>query len=183
MKRILIIILILFLCFFSGCKKEKKIKPKLPVGEKIEDVPSFIMQGFKLKTTEDGKAKIEIVSKAAQIFEMKKKAYAQFVTVKFFEEDGKISVLYGDKAEIDTVTNAIQMNGNVVLNASNGIVLKTQKLFWDDKEKKIFSDVEVEIIKDKNRIKGIGFESDSGLKNIKLKNKVELKARDLENEK
>ncbi|MCX7697918.1 MAG: LPS export ABC transporter periplasmic protein LptC [Candidatus Goldbacteria bacterium] len=182
MKKIFIIFLSLVLCFLSACQKEKKIKPKLPVGENIEDIPNFIIEDFKLKSTEDGKIKMEIISKAAQIFEMKKKAKAQFVTVKFFEEDGKISVLYGDRAEINTETNAIQMNDNVVLKASNGIILKTNKLFWDDKEKKIFSDAEVEIIKDKNRIKGIGFESDSGLKNIKLKNKVELRARNLENE-
>lgn len=182
MKKILIVSLILIFCFFSGCQKERKIKPRLPVGEKIEDIPNFIIEGFKLKSTEEGKVKMEVVSKAAQIFEMKKKAYAQYVTVKFYEEEGKISVLYGDRAEINTETNAIQINDNVVLNASNGIVLKTDKLFWDDREKKIYSDAEVEIIKDKNRIKGTGFESDPGLKNIKLKNKVELRAKDLENE-
>ncbi len=182
MKKFLIIILILLLCFFGGCQKEKKIKPKLPIGENIEDIPNFIIEGFKLKSTENGKLKVEIISKAAQIFEMKKKAFAQFVTVKFFEDDGKISVLYGDRAEINTETNAIQVIDNVVLNASNGIILKTNKLFWDDREKKIYSDAEVEIIKDKNHIKGVGFESDAGLKNIKLKNKVELKAKDLKNE-
>lgn len=181
MKKISAIFIIMLL-FFTGCGKEKKVKINLPANEKIENIPSFVMQGFLLKSTENGKTKFEIYSKTAQIFELKKEAYAQTVEAKIFEDDGKISILKGDRAIINTETNSVEINGNVVLNGSSGIVLKTEKLFWDDKNKKIFSDEEVTIIKKNNVIKGIGFESDSALKNIKLKNKVELKARDLQDE-
>ncbi len=166
--------------FLSGCGDAKKIKPRLPVGEKIEDIPNFVMEGFKYTSTREGAKDWEIRGIGAQVFEIKKKIFVQDFTMTTFEKNGKESVLTGKRAEIKTDTNFMEVNENVRFKASNGMILKTQRLFWDDKERKMYTEAEVIIIKDGNVLKGIGFESDAEMKNMVIKKKVRLTAKDLE---
>jgi LPS export ABC transporter protein LptC len=110
---------------------------------------------------------------------MKKKAYAQNVEIKYFEDSKKYSLITADKAVLDTDTNFMEMTGNVNLKTSSGATLQTEKLFWDDVHKKMYSDEEVTIIKEGSILNGVGFESDVQMKDIVIKNKVKLKARNL----
>ena len=92
MRKVLIIALTVVLAVTLASCGEKKIKPKLPVGDKIEDIPNFVMEGFVLTSTEKGTRQWEMHAKGAQIFERKKKAYAQDVNMKSFEKKGKHSI-------------------------------------------------------------------------------------------
>jgi LPS export ABC transporter protein LptC len=58
--------------------------------------------------------------------------------------------------------------GNVVAVNADGDTLKTEKLTWLQKEKRIFSDKYVRIIRSDQVITGIGLESDENLKNWKI---------------
>jgi LPS export ABC transporter protein LptC len=178
-KAILLIMLLTAVLFLPGCGDGKKIKPKLPVGDKIEDIPNFVMEGFKFSSAQKGVRNWQIDGRGAQIFEMKKKIYIQDFTMTSFEAKGKKSVLTGDKAVINSDTNFMEVDDHVKFRASNGMVLKTQKLFWDDKLRKMYTDVEVVIIKDGSVLKGIGFESDADMKNMVIKKKVKLTAKDI----
>ena len=163
-----------------ACSDDDKIKPKLPVGDNIEDIPNYVMEGFVLRNTLKGKDDYEITGKGAQVFEMKKKIYVQDFIMKTYEAGGKYSTMKGKKGVISTDTNNLEISENVRYTAVNGMVLKTQKLFWDDKLKKLYTDAEVIIIKDSSVLKGIGFESDASMKNMVIKKQVWLTARDIE---
>jgi LPS export ABC transporter protein LptC len=177
MKKITIALLVLGL-ILSSCTPDKP-KPKLPVGDKVEDIPNFVMEGFKLRSTEQGDVQWELEAKAAQIFERKKKAYAQDFTMRSFEKGGQTSVLTGDRAVIDTDTNFLEATGNVHLKANNGMVLITDKFFWDDGKKLAYGDAAVTVIKGNTTLRGIGFESDMNMRNLQIKKRVRLKTGEL----
>jgi LPS export ABC transporter protein LptC len=177
LKKIFALLLPALIIFsVSGCGKSTKIQPKLPVSGSIEDIPNFVMEGFKMKSTDKGKVKWEITARAAQIFELKKKAYAQSVIMVHHDETDKKTILYGDRAEINTDTNFMVITGNVKAVSSEGAIIQTQKLFWDDKLKKMYTDDEVTITRQGSVLRGIGFESDAGFKNVEIKRRVRLKA-------
>ncbi len=179
MQKLIVLMSLPVLLFLAGCDEATRFKPKLPVGGNVENIPSFVMENFKLTSTEKGAVKWIFNAKATQIFEMKKKAYAQNVEIKYFEDSKKYSLLTADKAVLDTDTNFMEMTGNVHLQNSSGATLQTEKLFWDDAHKKMYSDEEVTIIKEGSTLNGVGFESDVQMKNVVIKNKVKLKARNL----
>jgi LPS export ABC transporter protein LptC len=179
--RLLTVIIAVSLVFLPACTPEKP-KPKLPVGDKVEDIPNFVMEGFKLRSTEQGDVQWELEAKAAQIFERKKKAYAQDFIMRSFEKGSQSSTLTGDRAVIDTETNFLEATGNVHLKANNGMLLITDKFFWDDRKKLAYGDAAVTVIKGNTVLKGIGFESDMDMRNLQIKNRVRLKAEDLGDE-
>lgn len=181
MKKIVIITVITALLFLTaGCGNGRKIKPSLPVGDNVEDIPNYVIEGFKLMSTDKGNKEWEIEGKNAQVFEMKKKIYVQNFIMKTFERSGKYSTTTGKRAVIQTDTNFMEINEQVRYTASNGMVLKTEQLFWDNALKKIYSDKQVIIIKGDSILKGIGFESDASMQNMVVKKQVRLTARDIE---
>lgn len=166
---------------FTACGDDKP-KPKLPVGDKIEDIPNYVMQGFKLKSTDKGNIEWELNAKGAQVFEMKKKVYVQDFTMSVFEKNGASSILTGDRAEIDTTTNFLEATGHVKLKADNGMLLLTDKFFWDDAKKLAYGDSRVTVYKENTVLQGVGFESDMYMRNLKIHSRVKLQAKDIGDE-
>jgi LPS export ABC transporter protein LptC len=176
MKRFLLIMLLLLVT--AGCE-HKKIQPKLPTKDKIENIPNYIIQGFNLTTTEHGIKQTELRAESAQVFEMKKTIFAQKLEAKNYEKNGDITVLNADSAVINTETNSFKATGNVKINAPDGTVIYTDSIFWDDVQKMVIGEGPVTVIKDNNVISGVGFQSDVNMRNIKINKKVKLKAKDI----
>jgi LPS export ABC transporter protein LptC len=164
------------LVLFPGCGREKKIKPNLPLGDKADSVPNFVMENFTLKSAQKGEVKWEVNAKGAQIFELKKKAYAQGFVMNYLDEANSKTVLYGDRAIINTDTNFMEITGNVKAISGDGAVIETQKLFWDDRLKKMYTEEAVKVTRDGTVLRGIGLESDAGFKNLEIKKQVRVKA-------
>ncbi|MEI7542410.1 MAG: LPS export ABC transporter periplasmic protein LptC [bacterium] len=179
-KQLLIALIIIAIIVMTGCGSEKKMKPNLPVGDKIENIPNYVIEGFKLMSTDKGKQEWEIEGKNAQVFEMKKRIFVQNFSMKTFEKNGSYSMTTGKRAIINTDNNFMEVSENVIYTASNGMVLKTEKLFWDNTLKKIYTDEKVMIIKGQSVLKGIGFESDASMQNMKIKRHVRLTAKDMQ---
>lgn len=182
MKRTYAIILVITVSLFLAACGDNKPRPKLPLGDKMEDIPSYVMQGFKMRNTDKGGVDWELEAKGAQVFEMKKKAYAQDFTMHTFEKNGSTSVLTGERAVINTDTNFLEATGNVRLKSDNGMLLITDKLFWDDAKKLAYGDAAVTVIKGGTVLKGVGFESDMYMRDLKIHSRVKLKAKDIGNE-
>jgi LPS export ABC transporter protein LptC len=179
LKRTVAIILTIAVSLVLAACGDNKPKPRLPVGDKIEDTPNYVMQGFKLRNTDKGGVEWELEAKGAQVFEMKKKAYAQEFTMHTFEKNGSTSVLTGDRAVINTDTNFLEATGNVRLKSDNGMLLITEKLFWDDVKKLAYGDAAVTVIKGGSVLKGVGFESDMYMRDLRIHSRVKLKAKDI----
>lgn len=83
-----------------------------------------------------------------------------------FENDGKDSVtVSGDYALSYSKTSMSELKGNVVVfNHSEGSTLKTEQLFWDQKNKYFFSEKRFILTTSTDTIRGVGFESRENLK-------------------
>ena len=92
------------------------------------------------------------------------------VTVDFFDENERhTSNLTSLRAEVDQTSNNMKAIGNVVAVSDSGITLYTDTLIWNSKDEKMFTNDSIKITTtESDTLFGIGFESDSDLKNWKV---------------
>ena len=70
----------------------------------------------------------------------KYKEFPNGLQVDFYDEKNRKSVITADYAIIYTQTNLIDLQGNVVIESHDGKQLKTPQLYWDRKNKWIFTE-------------------------------------------
>ena len=91
------------------------------------------------------------------------------VHLDFFDEKGNhSSVLTSRSGKVDQATNNLEAIGNVVVVSDSGVVVETERLFWDNARQLIHSEDFVKITSPKERLQGHGFESDQSLRNYKV---------------
>jgi len=160
---------------------QKTTKPEqdwtqMPEGEKP---PDAYIEGFHLVSTIKGVKQWELYSRTARLYQDRKQAYVDDVYVEYFK-DGKISsTLTSDKGVIQTETHDTVAQGHVELIAENGAKLETDKLQWDGANESIHTESRVHIYKGADEITAVGMVSDAKLNNIKFKNDVHTKVRDV----
>ena len=97
-------------------------------------------------------------------------AWAYTLLIDFFDETGKhSSVLNADSAYVREKDRFLEVYGNVRIVTDDGRTLVTDRLAWDDSERRIHTDSYVEITEGEDLMTGYGFESNPELTNIKLK--------------
>lgn len=88
------------------------------------------------------------------------------VDVDFFNaEQSHLSHLTAQQAQVNENTNDLLASGNVVVVSDSGVTLYTEELRWDHQRERIVSEVFITFVQDQDTLTGIGFESDSDLKN------------------
>ncbi len=88
--------------------------------------------------------------------------------VDFFKAGEIVSTLTGKSGIVLDSTKDIEIYDSVVVVNKEGSVLKTDKLFWNNKEQRVYSDQFVHIKTPNEEIQGVGFESDQNLTNYKI---------------
>ena len=92
------------------------------------------------------------------------------VYVDFYDKNEiHTSVLTSDVAEINQNSNDMIARGNVVAKSDSGITLYSKTLLWSSRDEKLKTQEKIMITTlDRDTLYGIGFESDSDLKNWKI---------------
>ena len=92
------------------------------------------------------------------------------VTVDFFDrKEQHTSVLTSEKAEINQASNDMEAMGNVVAVSDSGITLYSESLTWNSSVEKLHTKSNIMITTlETDTLYGVGFESDSDLKNWKI---------------
>ena len=92
------------------------------------------------------------------------------VTVDFFDnKEQHTSVLTSEKAEINQASNDMEAMGNVVAVSDSGITLYSESLTWNSREEKLRTKDNIMITTlETDTLYGVGFESNSDLKNWKV---------------
>ena len=151
-----------------GC--EEKIKPSVLGGVSGAAFPSQESWNTTVTFTDSGIVKAILKSGHISAFEGTKQTLLDSgVHVDFFDEHGvHSSVLTSHSGKVDENTNNLEAIGNVVVVSDSGVVVETEKLFWDNQRQLIHSDEFVKITSPKENLQGHGFESDQSLKNYKI---------------
>jgi len=104
------------------------------------------------------------------------------VMVDFFnEEEQHTSVLTSKTAEVDQASNDMKAMGNVVAVSDSGITLYSETLTWNSKDEKLHTKDNIMITTlEKDTLYGVGFESDSDMKNWKILSPSGVTGRELE---
>lgn len=111
------------------------------------------------------------VLKAGHISVFKNQGYTLIdsgASVDFFRNGEIVSTLTGMRGKIYDVSKNIEIYDSVVVVNKEGSELRTQKLNWENKTQKVYSDLFVSIKTPGQIIEGVGFESDQSLKNYKI---------------
>ncbi|MFH1214714.1 MAG: LPS export ABC transporter periplasmic protein LptC [Candidatus Neomarinimicrobiota bacterium] len=117
--------------------------------------------------TKDGKKRAIVHS--AHLTKYNDRAFINMdtdVAVDFYnEEERHLSHLTSQTATVNENTNDLFAKGNVVVVSDSGLTLLTEEMRWDHRKERILSEVFVTFVTPEDSLTGVGFESDSDLKN------------------
>ncbi|MBI5403884.1 MAG: LPS export ABC transporter periplasmic protein LptC [Ignavibacteriae bacterium] len=164
MKNISVIFLLFVI--FSAC--ESKVEPPR-TDLKSGEIPD--QESWKSSVAFSDSGNVKAILNAGHISVYNSKAYTLIdsgAVVDFYKAGEKVSTLTGKRGKVLDATKDIEMYDSVVVVNKEGSVLRTSKLYWNNKLQKVSSDVYVKITTPKEDIEGIGFESDQNLKNYTI---------------
>lgn len=122
-------------------------------------------------SSENGMKAYRFYAPLMERYEFASEPYMEFrrgVNIETFEDSTQIveSTLVADYAIFLENQKLWEAKGNVVAVNSKGQILETQQLFWNQKTKKIYSNVDSKVTQGGDVIVGIGFESDESFDNF-----------------
>jgi LPS export ABC transporter protein LptC len=158
-----------FLCAvvvaLSGCDERERDLPG-----RSETIPDQEIDGFTLTQTRDGQRVWSLRAANALVYEEADRVEMAELRVDFYDEEGGAkSTLTADEGTLSRRTNDMEVTGNVVVYASDGTVLTTERLTWNERTGKIESDERVTVTKGRDVMKGLGVEADPDLRNIRVR--------------
>lgn len=152
----------------AGC--EEKIKPSVLSSIDSEDLPQQESWDSQIVLSDSGRVRAVIDAGYLQMFESHKQTLlSEGVKVQFFNKDGTPgSVLTSDECSVDEGTNDLEAHGNVVVTSTDRTVLYTEDLYWDERRQLIHTPAFVRIVSPKERLQGVGLESDQQLRTYRI---------------
>lgn len=163
-KKIKLAAIVLLTVFIFGCKTERTV---------IEEAPPMSEQAvemFTITETESGKLKMILESESAVINEKKQRAYLRLPRVKFYQDGIYSSTLITETAEINLETYDVIGHGKCTVETVNNERLDTTDLQYNANKSIVFSKTDVKITRPGETVYGKGFEADTKLEKIIIKN-------------
>jgi len=161
-----IVVFFSFIILFSVFSCQDEIPMVNRISSK-DELPTISIQNLKTTYTEEGKTVGKLQAQLAEQFDGIVEPYVEFkkgISIVLYDDENKIKTsMTANKAVYYQNKKTWEATGNVVISNIDGDVLRTEKLYGDDKEKKIFTNQFVQITKsDGTLVKGkSGFESNS----------------------
>jgi LPS export ABC transporter protein LptC len=123
-----------------------------------------------LISSENGKVNYRFEAPLMERYELAEKPYTEYrkgLHITTYNDSSQVeSDLRGDYAIFLEKEKLWEVRGNVVARNAKGEVLETEQLFWDQKTKKIYSNVESKVTQQQDVMVGEGFESDERMENF-----------------
>ena len=161
-----VIALIVAITFFACEGNDKKIdllniSPKIPLAEG---------RGINLKYTDSGRVVSNLISPLLldySNFEFPFTEFPKGVKVHFWNKENEKSTVTSNYAIHYNQTNLVDLRGDVVLFTSDSTVLNAQQMYWDVKNKWLFTDLPYRIkFKDGSFNDANSFDSSEDFKNF-----------------
>jgi LPS export ABC transporter protein LptC len=157
---------------FLGCKKNNIEEIKAITS--VETLPMQEARNFESLFTDSGKVRFSIKAPLLLRFENDGQDYIEFPNglelVKFDQNNKVISSITANYARQYVAEQKWEAKNNVIATNANGDTLKTEVLYWEEKEKKIYTNEFVRIIRADQNFTGTGMTSDQNMMNWKITN-------------
>ncbi|PIS27146.1 MAG: LPS export ABC transporter periplasmic protein LptC [Candidatus Marinimicrobia bacterium CG08_land_8_20_14_0_20_45_22] len=161
MKKLLFLSM-LFICL-SGCSKMTDEQ----LSESEKQYPDQESWSSQITLTKDGQKRALV--DAGHLTKYNNMAYVSMdenVEIDFFNnEERHLSHLKSKTAIVYESTNDLIAKGDVVVVSDSGVTLYTQELKWNHEKERILSEGFIIFVTEQDTLNGVGFESDSDLKN------------------
>ncbi len=155
--------------FFSCSNDELKTSRLYPENA---DIPQSETINFKLNYTLNGESVLELTAPLMQDFSNKERFKFQYFPKTFrvvlTNKNGDITTITADKAYIYKNPSLMELIGNVIIHDDKGASLKTNHLFWDEKNNHIFGEDKTILKQNDEMISGTGFDSSLDFKNVRI---------------
>ncbi len=168
MKRFLGIIFLSLVLFFCEDKVSvNKLKSDIQLDTSKAD---NIIKTSRIQLIKDNRVTAIIYAKVIKNFE-KNLIFADSGLKIYFlnSENDTVSTLTSEKGFIYPTSNNMEASGNVIVNNGDSLFLYTNKLLWDNKKEKIYTNDTVTIVRKDGFLKGVGFEANANLTEYKFK--------------
>lgn len=161
--------------FFYSCF-EKKSDTQVNLKANLNTIPTQEMFNSQIIRTDSGRAVMQIKAPVIQFFDFdKKKSYTLLPrggeVKKYNTKNGKAVYIRSDWAKIDDKKGLYEGKGNVIIISESADTIKTNHIFWNRLQQKVYNDVKTYIIRP-NRdslIAKKGLEADDQFKNVNLR--------------
>ncbi len=91
------------------------------------------------------------------------------IIIDLFDENGKhSSTITSERGKANEDTYDIEVEGNVIVTSDSGVVVRSEKMIWNQQRQRVISETNVHISSLTEIIRGIGFESDQYLRDYKV---------------
>ena len=161
MNRFITLSVTLLCLIFTSCKDE--VKNVVTRETDPEQVPSMATRDVQTVISDDGRTRYRIETDVWQMFEEAKEPHWIFPRgVKAEELDpafNPISSIKCDSAYYDENSQIWDLHGHVNITNSDGDVILTDQLFWNQMTHRLYSDAFIHIEKQGRVIEGYGYES------------------------
>jgi LPS export ABC transporter protein LptC len=168
LEKYLLVVAILLLGLM-GCGNEEFGASRDQIADTTQ-YPDSHMHGATYFTYDRGRETTKILAEEMLKYEEIDSIIAYVVEVDVYDSLGQVtSELTGDSAIIRELTGAMHIYGHVVLIRGDGIRLDTEYLFYDSKSDSLHTPAYVEITRGEDIYRGMGLDSDPGLKHFRLR--------------
>lgn len=156
---------------FSGCESNLE---QIKAFSSPEELPVVEAYNFETMYTDSGEVRFYVKAPKLLQFENEGRSFVEFpegiVLIKYDEYQNVVSSITADYAKNFEREEKWEAKNNVIATNAQGDTLKTEHLIWEEKTEIIYTEEFVRIIRPDQIITGIGFHSDQGMQNWRIKN-------------
>ncbi|AUS04539.1 LPS export ABC transporter periplasmic protein LptC [Pseudotamlana carrageenivorans] len=167
-NKILNIVTVFTVAMFFSCQDNFKEVQKIGISE---NEPIGVDYNLNLKYTDSGRVAANLISTKTLDYSNRDFPFNEFVDgvqLDIFHEENRKSTVVADYAIRYTETELIDMQGNVVITTHDNRVLKTDQLYYDQKNEWLYTNEHVSFKSEQDIINGHGFDSNAKFTNAEV---------------
>ena len=158
----------------AGCEQA----PQLSSGPADGQLPDQEVSDFVATETDQGAPLWKMYARSAATYRARNLVVARAVRIDFFDEKGaRSSTLTAQEGEINDQTHDMTARGDVVIQATEGTRMTTDRLEFLNKKQRIQTESFVRVDRRGDVLTGWGFEGNPDLKDFQFKRQVKATVR------
>lgn len=140
----------------------------------VDAEPDLIVYGYSGTATSGSRKLMDTTAVRAEYYEKQRRVLMEQVSARFYNGEEVQASIEADRGMIFQDTQSMEARSNVRLIASDGSIMYTSFIFWDQSRDMITTEAFVRIIRPNGDvITGYGFEAPPDLSEITIKHRVQ----------